>query len=408
MDDLTTRTIPVGDLATYYRNPRRGDIDVIAGSLESLGQYRPIVVNEGTRTGRPLEVLAGNHCLLAARELGWPTIQATMVDVDDDAAARIVLVDNRSSDLAGYDDTALADLLAGLDGDFDGTGYTQDDLDALQDALSDPPEPLADPDDAPEPPADPVTKPGSLWRLGRHRVLCGDATSPADVARLLDGLTPQALITDPPYCSGGFQEAGRSQGSIGSGAKIKARIANDTLSTRGYMALLKSVMGARPAPIAYVFTDWRMWVNLFDVVESSGYGVRSMIVWDKETPGMGVGWRSQHELIMYATRATVKFDGHKAIGNVIALSRSGNPLHPTQKPVDLITKILRVTDMAEVVYDPFAGSGTTLIACEQENRTALLVELDPRHVDVICRRWQQATGERPRLDNGSEHDFVNP
>ena len=118
----------VDELAGYHRNPRRGDVDAIARSLEVNGQYRPIVVNIGTHTGRPLEVLAGNHTLAGARQLGWPTIQATTVDVDDLAAARIVAADNRTADLGGYDDTILAELLQQLADDdmgLDGTGYTK-------------------------------------------------------------------------------------------------------------------------------------------------------------------------------------------------------------------------------------------------------------------------------------------
>ena len=124
----------VNELASYHKNPRRGDVDAIARSLAVNSQYRPIVVNIGTHTGRPLEVLAGNHTLAGARQLGWPTIQATTVDVDDLAAARIVAADNRTADLGGYDDTILAELLQQLADDdmgLDGTGYTDDALEAL-------------------------------------------------------------------------------------------------------------------------------------------------------------------------------------------------------------------------------------------------------------------------------------
>lgn len=127
---LTTESIPTSDLATYYRNPRRGNVEVIAESLERLGQYRPIVVNRGTHTGRPNEVLAGNHTLLAAQKLGWERIDAVTVDVDEETAARIVLVDNKSSDLATYDDDLLADLLQELP-HLEATGWTDDELKRL-------------------------------------------------------------------------------------------------------------------------------------------------------------------------------------------------------------------------------------------------------------------------------------
>jgi DNA modification methylase len=243
------------------------------------------------------------------------------------------------------------------------------------------------------------TERGQLWTIGRHRLLCGDSTSAEDVARLMGGQVPDCIMTDPPYCSGGFQEAGRSEGSIGTDARIKPSIANDRLSSRGYMSLIKTVIERVEAPLAYIFTDWRMWVYLFDVVEASGYGVRNMVVWDKGSPGMGVGWRTQHELVMFAARATVKFDNHKAQGNVIATLRTGNPNHPTEKPVDLLLKILDVTDMALTLYDPFAGSGTTIVAAEQAVRTAYGMELTAAFTAVALERLS-GMGLTPRLADG--------
>lgn len=127
---LDTTTVPCADLVCYDRNPRQGNVNAIASSLEVLGQYRPIVVNTGTHTGRASEVLAGNHTLQAARKLDWATIRAVYVDVDDDTAARIVAADNRTSDLAHYDDRLLLELLSELP-DLDGTGYDPGDLDDL-------------------------------------------------------------------------------------------------------------------------------------------------------------------------------------------------------------------------------------------------------------------------------------
>jgi ParB-like chromosome segregation protein Spo0J len=129
--ELTMEYRPIGDLRTFHMNPRRGNVAAIAASLRVNGQYRPIVVNVGTHTGRPDEVLAGNHTLMAARDLGWERLAVVLVDVDDDQAARIVAADNRTADLGdGYDDRTLAELLGGLD-DLDGTGYTEDDLDKI-------------------------------------------------------------------------------------------------------------------------------------------------------------------------------------------------------------------------------------------------------------------------------------
>ena len=247
-------------------------------------------------------------------------------------------------------------------------------------------------------PAAPVTQYGDLWILGRHRVLCGDCTRPEDRALLLDGNKPEILLTDPPYCSGGSKESQKSTGSIGTERKNgKApKIANDILSTRGYQNLIRGALTDIPCLYAYIFTDWRMWVYLFDLVEAAGFGVKSEIVWDKGTPGMGVGWRSQHELILFGARAATHFDGHKGYGNVLSISRSGNELHPTQKPVELLEKLVDNTDFAKGVYDPFGGSGTTMAACEAHGQPSYLMELTPAYTDVIVKRYIIIKGKEVR------------
>lgn len=243
-----------------------------------------------------------------------------------------------------------------------------------------------------------VAKRGDIWQLGRHRVMCGDCTDPMDVGLLLDGVQVDCILTDPPYSSGGFQESGKLAGSKGSDAAY-VPITNDRLSTRGYMALMRQVLTHRQAPVLYVFTDWRMWVNLFDVVESSGYGVRSMIVWNKEAPGMGSGWRAQHELVMCGTReAGLWKDRHApAVGNVISLPRAGNVHHVTEKPVALLSVILGNTPNTQAVFDPFVGGGSTIIAAEGQSQTAYGMDLEPRYVDICLARWKTYTGEAPTL-----------
>ena len=145
--NLEVREFPISELHTYRRNPRRGDVDAIASSLRKRGQYRPIVVNIGTNASKQMEILAGNHTYLAAKQLGWKTIQATTVDVDDDQAAQIVLADNRLADLGGYDEADLAVILQSVS-DLEGTGYSEDDLKTIL-ASAGKPSILNDPDDAP-------------------------------------------------------------------------------------------------------------------------------------------------------------------------------------------------------------------------------------------------------------------
>jgi len=176
-------------------------------------------------------------------------------------------------------------------------------------------------------------------------------------------------------------------------------IHNDQLSTRGYQALMKATISQANASLVYLFTDWRMWVNLFDCVESSGFGVRAMIVWDKGTLGLGRGWRSQHELILCGAAETAPFDPHQAVGNVIQSKRTGNKLHATEKPVDVIETILTVSDMHKEVYDPFLGSGTTMVAAEQLGRICYGMEIEPKYVAVTLERMA-GMGLEPKLAGG--------
>ncbi len=169
-------------------------------------------------------------------------------------------------------------------------------------------------------------------------------------------------------------------------------IASDTLSSRGYQSLIKAALSNSPALFNYIFTDWRMWSSLADCVEVSGAGVRSMIVWNKQTPGMGCGWRSQHELCMFAAKGKPQFDMYKTYSNVLTIPRSGNQYHPTQKPLELIAALLDNTSWAKGVLDVFGGSGTTMIAAEDAGQDSFTMELTPAFCDVIVERYIRHTG----------------
>jgi DNA modification methylase len=233
-------------------------------------------------------------------------------------------------------------------------------------------------------------KRGEVWQLGRHRLMCGDSTEKSDKKQLFINIHPDIILTDPPYSSGGYQEAGRSVGSIGT--RQNATILNDSLSTRGYLSLIKNMLSEINADVVYIFTDWRMWPWCVDNLESSGFPVKNMLVWDKTQMGMGFPWRTQHELIAFAKRTPAKMlDGKR--GNVLQSKRTGNKNHPTEKPVDLLKQILDNTD-GKVVYDPFLGSGSTLIACEQTNRICYGMEIDEHYCSVIIRRWEEYTNKK--------------
>ncbi len=401
--------VDVAKLVPNPKNPNQhpdSQIQLLGRIIRQAGWRQPITVSK--RSGF---IVKGHGRLAAALLEGMREAPVDYQNYTTEAEEYADLVaDNRIAELAETDNKLLADIFAEIDtGEIpmELTGYTEDEVEGLVNALSEAlHNDLNEPDEIPETPEpeETVTQKGDLWILGRHRVVCGDATSEPDRELLLDGAHPEILLTDPPYCSGGFQESGKVTGSIGTkqsdgkGGYSTPTISSGNLSTRGYQVLMKAVLGAADVKVAYLFTDWRMWVYLFDLVEGSGLGVRNMIVWNKKSPGMGNGWRAQHELVMFAHRTKPKWDNHKGYGNVLEATRSGNELHPTQKPVEILEKLLDNTDWAEGVLDPFGGSGTTLIAAESAGQPAYLMEMEPRFVDVIVRRYIKATGKTSGIE----------
>ena len=390
------KIVPISKLKPNPMNPN----DHPAEQIQALGK---IIREAGWRNNITVSTRSGlivkGHGRLMAAQL--EDLTEAPVEYQDYASEAEELADltadNRIAELAEIDRTKLADVFAHIDTgeiDFALSGYTEDEYGELATALAEAvheKELKSDPDTEIAPPENPVTKRGDLWILGNHRVVCGDCTSDKDRALLLGDAKPEILLTDPPYCSGGFQESGRSTGSIGTDRKDGnlPTIANDTLSTRGYQALMKAMLQDLHVLVAYIFTDWRMWVYLYDIVESSGLGVKNMIVWNKKSPGM----RTQHELVMFAHRTKTKFDNHKGYGNVIECSRTGNELHPTQKPTEIIETLLDNTMWANGVVDLFGGSGTTMAACEKMGQPSFTMELTPAFTDVIVKRYIGITGK---------------
>ena len=391
------RRVPASELLANPKNWRLhppAQVAAMRGVLQEIGFADAMIARE---TPDGLELIDGH---LRRDVVGDQEVPVLVVDVNQEEADKLLLTVDPLAMMAQADTDQLLDLLQGIEFEDKAVG---DMLEALANGETEPLPDLAKKPlstDAPEWEIDQAeellikwgTKRGQVWQLGKHRIMCGDCTSPEDKAILFGDIIPDFILTDPPYSSGGFQEAGRAAGSIGTvrhgpnGEQLHPFVAHDRLSTRGYMALIKRAVGETMCQGAYVFTDWRMWVNLFDVMEASGFGVRQMIVWDKGHPGMGMGWRSQHEIIMFACRSTVKFDPHKAQGNVVYCSRSGNPNHPTEKPVELLRSVLDITDAAQSVYDPFLGSGSTMIAVEQCGKTGYGMEIDPKYLAVAIER----------------------
>ena len=414
-ETLEELKVPVSGLVPYAKNPRRGNVDVIVDSLKHHGQYRPIVVRARTN-----EVLAGNHTLQAAKVLGWQEIAATFIDCSDDEAARIVLVDNRANDVSTYDDTELIELLD-LVGTLEGTGFDEEALANLAEGL-DPGEPEETPEDIdeniPELPNEPFSKPGDVWSLGQHRVVCGDSTDPETYAVLLGEEKADIVWTDPPY---GVEYTGKTKEAL----KIQNDGGGDleALLTDAFSAL---VPACRPgAPVYIAHSDTRR-VTFETTAQAAGILVRQNLIWVKNAMVLGHSdYQYKHEPIMYGEthepllygftpgakgrlgRGGPKWYGPNNATTVFEFPKPpANRDHPTMKPVELIRAMLTNSMRPNgLVIDPFGGSGSTLLAAHLEGGRGRLIELDPRYVDVICRRYQELTGEMPTLD-GEPHDFI--
>lgn len=395
LDDLIA-TVAVDDLTPFEGNPRVGDVEAIAESLRVNGQYRPLVVRAETN-----EILAGNHTWKAAKSLGWATVKVSYLhELTDEQARRIVLADNRYSDLASYDEQALAALLASVS-DLAGTGYDEASVDALLASLTgaeDSPA-LTDPDDVPELPEAAQSRVGQVWSLGRHRLLVGDATG--DLSALMQGDLADLVLTDPPY---------NVNYEGGTGLKIQ----NDKLLADDFRNLLEAAFGnasavAKAGAGIYIFHADSERVNFQCAAESVGWTVRQNLVWVKSSLVMGrQDYHWQHEPILYGwlTGGAHHWYGDRKQTTVIEWEKPAkNAEHPTMKPVGLVAYLLgNSSKPGDIVLDLFGGSGSTLIACHQAKRTARLVELDPKYADVILRRYMEHTGDTPTDQDGNRFD----
>lgn len=402
----TTKRVPLKALVPYPANPRQGNIEAIVESLRAHGQYRALVVNKSTG-----QVLAGNHTLAALRKIGATEALVHYVDVDETEAAQIVLVDNRANDLAAYDDAALLELLQALP-DLSGTGYGDDDLADLLKMLA--PDQRTSGDTEPcAPPAHPKTQPGDLWVLGDHRLLCGDSTERLAVVRLLGEGYPDLVVTDPPYGIA-YESAGRAIAAGKRGARAgkhqgieHAPIANDALSavaTQKLVATAMTLTNLKPGGAFYVTCPpGDLQYFFMQALIDAGLPCRHGLVWVKDQMVFGrADYHYQHETILYGWREGA---GHYFLADRTQTSAweiarpKRSDEHPTMKPVELFERMIANSSrFGETVYDPFVGSGTTLIACENLGRSARAMELDARYVDVIVDRWERHTGRTATLE----------
>ena len=388
---------PIDKLLPYVRNARQHSdeqIAQIAASIAEFGFVNPIL------TGADGVLVAGHGRLAAARKLGLPTVPVVVLDHLTPTQRRaLVLADNRLAELATWDDALLRIELEALqdDGfDLDLTGF---DADALAELLADEEpqiEGRTEDDAAPDVPEEPVSRPGDVWRLGPHRLVCGDATTAEAYARLFpDGERADMVFTDPPY-----------NVNYANSAKDKLRgkhrpILNDALGEGFYDFLFDALalIMAHTRGAIYVAMSSSELDTLQAAFRAAGGHWSTFIIWAKNTFTLGrADYQRQYEPILYGwpEGATRHWCGDRDQGDVWQIKKPAkNDLHPTMKPVDLVERAIRNSSRpGDVVLDPFGGSGTTLIAAEKAGRVARLIELDPKYADVIVRRWQDWTGQQ--------------
>lgn len=393
---------PITKPLPYARNARKipqTAIDKVAASLKEFGWRQPIVVDEEG------VIVVGHTRLLAARRLEMtevPIHVATGLSPAQVKAYR--LMDNRSHDEAKWDLELVGPELVELMGfgfDLDLTGFSPLEIGKL---MNDPPKGLTDPDAAPALGSQAVTRPGDLWFLGKHRVRCGDSCQAEDVAALLGECKPVLMVTDPPY-GVDYDPIWRTE--VGANKTHQKRalgvVSGDKQSDwRQAWALF-------PGQAAYVWHSGRHAHIVGVSLESVGFQLRAQIIWRKSAIVFGRGhYHWQHEPCWYAVRGTANWHGNSkqsTIWDIDKMHRTqgtvddGKTNHSTQKPVECMKRpIENNTAPGEQLYDPFLGSGTTLIAAQMTGRICYAMDVDPLYVDMAVKRWQEFTGEHARLE----------
>ena len=394
------KTAAVADLVPYARNARthsEAQVAQIAATIREFGFTNPILV-DGERG-----VIAGHGRLLAARKLGLAEVPTIELGHLTPAQRRAyVLADNKLALNAGWDDDLLRIELGELrDEDFD-LGLTGFDPDEIGRLLIDATDGLTDPDAVPEPPADPVSRPGDVWLLGRHRLVCGDSTDPAVVERALAGVRPHLMVTDPPY-GVEYDPAWRNRAGL-SATRRTGKVVND------HRADWREAWALFPGEVAYVWHGALHATTVAESLAACGFEIRAQIVWAKDRLVLGRGhYHWQHEPCWYAVRGTGHWMGDRkqtTLWQIASTGQDAETVHGTQKPVECMRRpIENNSSPGQAVYEPFSGSGTTIIAAEMTGRACHAIELSPAYVDVAVLRWQAFTGEQAVLE-GSAMGFA--
>jgi DNA modification methylase len=415
---LKIKFVAISLVLPYDKNPRKHDVAAIATSIKEYGWRQPIVVDSNNI------IVAGHGRFFAATELGLDRVPIHVAtDLSPEQIRAYRLADNKTNELASWNMELLAseiEALKELNYDLSLMGFGPDELAKIMNTgLA---EGLTDPDDIPAPPDQATTKPGDIWILGKHRLMCGDSSSAGDLDRLLDGAKINLVNTDPPYnvkveprsnnaIAAGNSSFAAAEGSKPTQKKLRAKdrpLANDFVTDQAFDEMLLAWFGNAsrvlvPGGSFYIWGGYANLGNYPSPLKTSGLYFSQAIVWDKLHPVLTrKDFMGAFEICFYGWKEGA---GHKFFGPNNATDlwhlKKVNPqsmVHLTEKPVELAVRAMQYSSrIGENVLDLFGGSGSTLIAAEQADRRAFLMELDTLYCDVIVERWEKFTGGKATL-----------
>ena len=392
--------LPIEELNPYENNAKlhpKEQIDQIVRSMEEFGNNDPIAIDENN------VIIEGHGRLLALKQMGEKEVPVIRLKhLTDEQKRAYILAHNQLTLNTGFDEDILAAELESIVGiDMADFGFDLDVVDVVEE-LTDVEE---DSDFDVTPPKEPKSKPGDLYQLGNHRLLCGDSTSLDDVAKLMGGEQADMLLTDPPY-NVAYEGA----------TEDKLTIQNDDMEDEDFRQFLRDVYASadsamKPGASFYIWHADSEGYNFRGAAHDVGWMIRQCLIWNKNTLVLGrQDYHWKHEPCLYGWKdgASHNWYGNRKQTTVMDFDKpTRNGEHPTMKPIPLFAYQMEMSSKkGDSVLDLFGGSGTTMIAAEQLGRNAYLMELDPRYVDVIVNRWEELTGQKARLIEGGEDPVV--
>tara|TARA_A100001388_G_C28720309_1_gene476011 strand:- start:93 stop:1223 length:1131 start_codon:yes stop_codon:yes gene_type:complete len=373
---MKINSIAIEKLIPYHNNPRKDQaVDKVASSINEYGFQQPIVVDKN------MVVVVGHTRLMGAKKLGLKRVPTVIADLTETQAKAYRIADNRINEDSTWDMELLNLEIAGLsevDFDLDLLGFDSSELDKM---FINNEEYFADEDEVPEPPKEPKSKLGEIYQLGEHRLMCGDSVNLNDVDKLVNNNKIDLMFTDPPY---NVAFNGRS-------GKFDV-IKNDNLDKEKFNEFIHEFINTFKTlniNTYYICCNWAFYGVLQQILEP-----KACIVWAKNVFGLGKGYRHQHEFILFDGFIDASITNESDLWEI---KKDVNYKHPTQKPVSLSARAIKnSTKQGNGVLDLFGGSGSTMVACEQNNRKCYMMELDPKYVDVIIERWENFTGKKAK------------